>query len=296
VAQWQRDVLNEWILTTLDTLEDMGLVDVQLQYSLACLHASYLNIDIDPDSELSPTEQLEEGMRRRSQAACQAASEAAPSSMQSKDDGESIDGEYFDDLEDEIEFNRWIDEQLAGFEDVVSEELHFGSDESDSKEVDPDKHLTLFKTLFHRIARALHPDKETDPEQRNVKQALMSQLLEARRKQDLMSVFDLYQAHVDQDADFSEQDLIELESVLARFITMEEERRVDLIMQSPTHHSVYERFYSKSAKTVTRKINRHIRDTRKMKDRVDTFSQSVTSLKKLKPYLEERYDKLSVYL
>ena len=55
----------------------------------------------------------------------------------------------------------------------------------------------VFQRLFRITANKLHPDRELDPALRKVKQGLMSDLLTARKKSDVMTILALYQEHVD---------------------------------------------------------------------------------------------------
>lgn len=90
----------------------------------------------------------------------------------------------------------------------------FEKGESDANAVNSNQPQTVSKTLFHRVARALHADKETDPNQIKIKQTLMSQLLNARRQHDLMRIIQLYQGHVQTTVAFADEELKELEGVL----------------------------------------------------------------------------------
>jgi len=53
---------------------------------------------------------------------------------------------------------------------------------------------------------------------------------------------------------------------------------------------VFHQLYNKSAKQVTRKINMQIKELKKSKRAIELFSDTVRSLKALKPHLEQRCD------
>jgi hypothetical protein len=48
------------------------------------------------------------------------------------------------------------------------------------------------KDLFRRAAQALHPDREPDPEPRQMKQERMCELLRARKQGDIMAMLSIY--------------------------------------------------------------------------------------------------------
>ena len=60
--------------------------------------------------------------------------------------------------------------------------------------------------MFRATAARLHPDREPDPEKRLEKQKLMADLLKARKKGDLLTVFKMYQQHTDNPESFSKAD------------------------------------------------------------------------------------------
>jgi len=287
LAQWQRAMLDEWITESMSTLHDLGLVDGELIDHLARADAKLLNITIDEDSDVLAVDQLRAAVDEQS---------FEPSD--SEQDLFDEDFEYDDD-EEEFDLEAWIEEQIqaAGLNQEdgshrqgAADDNKKNSDKNDASKLEDSK--ALFKTLFRRAARALHPDKVTDPKEMEVRQSLMTKLLEARRNQDLMTVFELYSEYVDSDVEFSEQDLAELEEVLHRFIEIQSEKQFELITKSPMHNMAFDLFYAKSPATTNRKIKQYIKEIDSKIADLETFTSSVKSLKSLKPYLEERHDSL----
>lgn len=277
LPMWQRDVLDSWIISNMETLEAMGLIDDSLRDSIAVLQAQVLGIEIDQDTDQSAVDQLMEAMEGAS----------AERDEQSDHDMSEV-------LDDDPDFQTWYDEQMSLFEQE-SEEEHYQSepgfnDDSEATDRIAPNPQKLFKTLFHRVARVLHPDKETDSVKREEKQALMAQLLEARRHHDLIKVFDLYREHVDASLDFGDDDLKELEDVLLQFIEQESQRLEEIASQSELHHFAFSEFYSKNPATVEKRMKQKLAEIERRNREIQVFSNSVTSLQKLKPYLEARYD------
>ena len=276
LSQWQHHTLDEWINESTHLLHQMGLVDDDLNNSLAELQAKLCGIEIDNNSERSAAEQLVAGI------------EEQLADM----DEDDVEAHYSGEFEDEEDFMRWFEEDLEeeNAEQFTEQDYQhraaLGSEQTAVKQPQ-----TVFKTLFHRVARALHPDKETDPAKREIKQGLMAQLLDARRQHDLMRVFQLYHEHVGTDLDFVEQELRELEVVLVQYIDLETQRQHEITTKSHMHNIVFNEFYDNNPTKVKKAIERKIKEIEQRTKDVEHFSKAVTSLKKLKPYLEERYEK-----
>jgi len=292
LSQWQIHVLDEWIITTMDFLHSMGLVDEALTNNLAQLHAKSLGIDIDANSDISVTEQLKAGMD----------AQFAEADFSDEDDLYDFDE---DEIEDE-EFMQFLKEKIAQMEqentDNSERSTGHGNEQNNNESADDvqpqdsELPITVFKKLFHRVARALHPDKETDPEKRQAKQALMSELLDARRQHDLMQVIELYRNHVNDTTDFNEQELEGLEQVLEQYIDNEHLRVEEITRKSYKHEIVFHELFSFDPKKTERAIVKRIKQIKTEKKQIESFTASVTSLQKLKPHLERRHDELTQHL
>ncbi len=285
LQQWQLHVLDEWIMSSMDSLQSMGLVDDELADSMAKLQAQTLGFEIDTNSDLTASEQL-----------------AVYMEAQVKDmDAHLQEDDLATEEEEDGDILKWYKQQFSEseFDDLDAEDTIRGDAESEetleSETNDVAEPQAIFKTLFHRVARALHPDKEADPERREFKQALMAQLLEARRQRDLMLVFQLYKEHVDDTASFDEREFAELEKVLCQYIELESQRQLEITTKTHLHDIAYTQFYSDDPQEVNQAIEQKIKDIKKRQSEIEAFSKTVTSLKKLGPYLEARYERLRQY-
>jgi len=283
---WQMHVLDDWIMSSMDFLQSIGLVDDALTDAMATLQAQTLGFEIDASCDIPASEQLADYME-----------------SQVKDMGAEFytdDGlDEFDEAQDVL---NWYEEKISqsDHEDIEDAQTRRESVPADTAiavdEIDQTQPQSVFKTLFHRVARALHPDKENDPKQRKVKQALMAELLEARRQRDLIRVFQLYQEHVDDHTDFEMQELAELEKVLCQFIELESQRQLEITTKSHLHDIAYTQFYSDDPNEISRAIAKKIEEVEQRKGEIEAFSKNVTSFKKLGPYLDDRYKQLRQYL
>ena len=277
LLKWQRFELRAWIDEHLTFLSKSGLLDEPLLNKLAVVRAVELGIDIDPDSELSPAEQLDAYFQPQEDELC---SSGAPETPEETDLDASIDEMYeFSDVDwDELD-------QFDQASDSHSEFSKLGSKTS-SKPVSDQ----VFKRIFRQTAAALHPDRETDAERRREKDALMSELLKARKEFDLVTMVRLHNEYANADSELSISDQKELEQVLCEYLVQQHQHRDEIIHRSPIHHIAYTDFYSKSATTVTRRINAHVRTIDERRSDLINFVEQVKTLKMLKEVLKERYD------
>ena len=170
-----------------------------------------------------------------------------------------------------------------GFDDEYQDAGNNGS-------VAPKIDNQTFHKMFRATAAKLHPDREPDPQKRLEKQKLMADLLKARKKGDLLTVFKMYQQHTNNAESFSKADEKQLTEALSQHIEQLEEEKEGIIFQSPTHYSVYQRFYHASRKKQDQKIEQHIREVRKNISESARCFKTIKSLKTLKPWLEARYE------
>lgn len=286
LSQWQMVVLDEWIMSNMDYLQSIGLVDDELTDNLAHLHAQTLGFEVDANSDLTTTEQLAAYM------------ESQLGDMDAElDDNDLIGGESSEDSDEAEDILKWHEQRFAQseFENTSKAQAEDHTNQF-SSDLDLDQNsashpLAVFKTLFHRVARALHPDKETDPEKRQAKQALMAQLLEARRQNDLMTVFQMYQEHVDETASFGAQERAELEKVLCQFIELESQRQLEITTKTPLHDIAYTQYYSNDPESIEKAIEQKIEEVENRKADIEAFSDTVTSINKLGPYLIDRFER-----
>lgn len=147
------------------------------------------------------------------------------------------------------------------------------------------------KKVFQQLARVLHPDREQDAGLQVEKQGLMAQAIKARDEGDILSLFSLHNSHVqDSELAFDESQIKALSELLNEQIIKLQEAKADIIHASPHHARVYEFFYSHN----TKKVAQNIKDYKKMSQsdiqNLQTMVDDLTSLKALRPMLEERYD------
>lgn len=287
LLKWHRAELTQWIDDNLAELVAMGLLDEPLQNKLAALRAAEMEIKIDPDSELSASEQLEQYFEEDARRFRERLEQADGDTTENEDlFGSDEDGFDFEDDEEE---EALLAELLQRLRDENEEQSH--SEISDSRGP-ADKSISdaVFKRLFRQTATALHPDKESDEGRRQQKHHLMSKLLKARKDHDLITILRLHEEYAQAESDLSSDDQQELEQVLVQYLSQQQNRLEEIIRQSPMHHMAYCQFYDNKPATVTRRINAHVNKVDKKRLGLLDFMDQVNTLKRLKEVLAERYE------
>jgi len=288
LLKWQRATLDEWIDDHLNELQTMGLLDEAMQNRLATIRAAQMGIEIDPDSELSAVEQLHKLLE----------DDAAAFGLNFEDDDDYDDEDDFynsmyDDDDDDDEHESEAAREFADILRRMFDDVENSSGRAPkSPDPAPDKTLNdeVFKRLFRQTAAALHPDKEPDEHRRNTKHELMAQLLKARKQNDLVTVLKLHEQYAQASSELTDTDQVALESVLANYLSQQQTRLKEIVMQSPMHQMAYHEFYHRKPATVTRRIKKHLKKIQKRHESLTDFMAHVKTLKSLKPVLEQRYD------
>lgn len=241
LGKHHRHELAEWIGNNLDDLaqhecEDVPRLVKQFNAALAAFHGiSQEELDAEEaarlDLEASLTELFDEFDHGSESVECDEASFE----------------EELSDVQDDM-FGTG-EEEPFGFS---ADEPEFGNNPPRADQLLSGKWI---RRLFRRTAQVLHPDKEQDPKQRAHKELLMSQLLEARDKQDVMTMLQLHTEHVD---DGQMQVAAEEMQALCELLEQQKDRldadKDDFIYETPFRHAVYEALYAASQKTRDKKL------------------------------------------
>lgn len=162
--------------------------------------------------------------------------------------------------------------------------------EQDQNDAAPVISNAVFKRMFRMTAGQLHPDRELDPELRTKKQAWMSALLKARKKGDVMTILAMFQEHVPEAATLSKADEKQLIAALQQQIEQLRSEQEEYTFESPIHRIAFEQFYDVSPRKTKQSFQRHLQQLQKMASESEALAREITSIKALKPFLEQRYD------
>ncbi len=208
----------------------------------------------------------------------------------------SLKAELMAEALSEIEdlFGDYADEDIEPWDDEFSSEFEFSRSDKTDYPHDSKNHKAdalsneVFQKLFRATAGKLHPDRESDPEVRLEKQRLMTNLLKARKKFDIITILEMYETYVGQHTGFSSDDQQALTASLEKMLQELEGETEKIIYQSPKHAMAYQVFYNKDKKKVDAALQRRLHEIDGQSADTTVMIEEIRSLKTLKPWLEER--------
>lgn len=267
LANWQRSELQDWITETLHEVSQYNAAEADaISQDYNQVIADYYDISVE---ELTGPQEIDDEM----DAIISEAFESMHENEESPFEQASIFG--FDD-----------DEEADAFFEHAEAEANVGADRKEQP-----INEKWIRNLFRRTARALHPDKEQDPDKRLAKQKLMTTLLDARDQQDIMTMMMLYNEHADDNVLSLEPDEIQsLCDLLEKQKDKLDMDRMALIDESPMHHAVHQKLYATSQKARERKLKEHLDEVHASIKRKFKLVEYLRNLSHLKIILEERYE------
>ncbi|KAA0890797.1 hypothetical protein [Pusillimonas sp. ANT_WB101] len=272
LARWQRETLLEWVGQYLQIMQNnpfgshlnMEPIHQGLEDALAVTYPdSEYAADPSDEEDLLSEELFEELFAKFEQAG------KTSGSGQNADEADA-DGAYFE--HERAHDQQRYDESLALKRLMKSSSMN---------------------KLFRKVAGILHPDKEPDETERQNKNRLMGELIQARNTNDIPRIFSFYIEYVGQsplqelgeDLDGATQ-LLERQY---RHLCDEKER---ILHEDPITGALYRRFHKETPAATQRAITRHLKETQTQTTALQALLEETTSLKKLKPYLELHYEML----
>lgn len=362
LANWQREVLDEWIRELISAMDSFGLMDQTLLDDMARYEAFRFGVELENEEGTRPYLQMkaffeneqqdaEEQIQRDQQEVAETREEIeqhmfaqfeievenvldeylGPAPVIPDQRGKTVDmlqpelddahervaAEYeqkraslreellaemkreaklaldasFSDPDDELESGFASDPDFQ-FDEDFDPDFDFDKNNSvkSAERAKPKITNETFQRMFRATAARLHPDREPDPVERNKKQTLMAELLRARKKGDLITVFGMYQQYAGGDGQFSKADEKQLLAALEDQIEELEQEKQECIYQSGLHGMAYKRFYNRSRKKVDQAFSEHLKLTTINKRQSEQMVKQIRSLKTLTPWLELRYE------
>lgn len=287
LTRWQRETLTDWVTQYLQTMQnspfgshlDMEPIRQRLAEALAATYpgshrsSGYPDDDFAFDDYGSPGSDeddpaLEEMFQELFAEFEQA--EAASGPDQRQDETEA--GQAF--------FHSFFQQQRADEQQRQDESLALKRLMKSSS----------VNKLFRKVAGILHPDKEPDETVRRDKNRLMGELIQARDTNDIPRIFAFYAEYVGQ-SPLQElgEDLGSVTRLLERQYLYLRDLKERILDEDPFIGALYRRFHRKTPAATQRVINKHLKEVQIHANALQDLRQDITSLNRLKPYLEELY-------
>ncbi len=280
LSKRQRDELGDWIVETINTVNAYDFQQAKhLTQQFNEVFADFIGVSIE---DLTVSIEDEAGKFNQEEQP-----EKSSKAQKSEDD--------------------FIQEDLFGFDDIKSvdasdSETGTNADneffDDDPFEIDTEADLERkeglmngqwIRKLFRQTAQALHPDKEQDPKHKEKKQALMAELLSARKREDVMTILTLYNEYVDaNDIAVAEDEMQEICRLLENQLDALENERIAYLYENPQRQYLYEQFYSKTEKGRQKKLKQAIADTQDEIQEINQLIDYLRNLTCLKHCLQQR--------
>ena len=306
LSRWQRAELHDWILEHMTILQVAEMVDDSLEETVTRYEAFRFDITLSDADPRSLQDQLLDGLNSLRQSETDKQDQQRSTGIEQMldqylglppevtDPYDPRQQEALEEYEEQRELKRAKVSDIAAamFDDVDSDPFD-ADDEEDELSAEsgssPQLDNNTFKRIFRMTASALHPDKEPNPELRKLKQALMADLLAARKQGDLMAMITLYQQHAKDTDTLSQTDEKQLMAILQQQVKRLSRDFDSYQAESPIDELTW-KLYQSSEKNSERAIADYIQTLADRALSNDKIVEQLTSLKKLMPFLEARYD------
>ncbi len=267
LSDWHRDELSDWtrdlVIDRIAPLNPETAEQLRIDYETAVANA--MGIDM-----------------AEFHAQIEAFFEQAFNDEVEAEDEDPDDPFGFDDYDSEI------DDWNEGFDDdFPPSEEPFDKPDPSVKVMDSD----WIKTLFRRTAQNLHPDRETDDERRKHKQHQLSELLSARKANDVLTMIKIHnELFKDRDLQLGEQEIANICELLEDQIDQLNLEKFAHIHSNPTRQLVYDLFYHSSKNKRQSAFDEWQRELLREQEQNRDLLDNINTLKDLKTLLKERRD------
>ena len=147
------------------------------------------------------------------------------------------------------------------------------------------------KGLFRRAAQALHPDRETDPEQRHHKQQQMKELLRARKHNDVMHMLTIYSEAIgEHDIQIAEAEMQTICALLEQQIEELEFEQMEYVESHPERSFAHAVLYASSKKKRAQRLQEWIYQLEIEAAQNGRLVAELRNLTVLKEVLGERFE------
>jgi hypothetical protein len=300
LAKWQREELQMWIEETLDDVctnpfcppDLMEALRSQYNDALGEMLVKRSKDDVD-ESELEElrefTEEFFAGSKEFTDEQL-AAFLCDPASLQKlmmafiEEKAQGID-------EDDEENDGFFGQKNQHDDDEFDFEHHQQSKPSRADQLKSMFNASEINKIYKALANRLHPDKEPNPQLKAYKSELMAQLAKAKKGNDVFIIIQMYQQHMPEKAsEFSpdmSKSMVELLNVKLHDLDAEMTR---LKTQDGLPSMIWQKLGAPGKKKIEQKISDHIKGLRGSQRSIGRFINEVTTVKKMKDCLAERYD------
>jgi hypothetical protein len=199
----------------------------------------------------------------------------------------------FDDVEKQESTQNFIDEEDPWeYDDNPWEQQESPWEtqaKADAKDAEALFNASAINKMFRQLAKIFHPDLEQDEQQKAIKHEQMANLLKAREKQDVLTIFELFCIHGGKGLpSFDDQELKRLSELLKQQVRNLQLEKKEALYENRFHGIVYERFYRKNPQLITLALKEHKEGVRKTTADSQRLVKKTATLKALTRELTAR--------
>lgn len=236
LTHWQRDEVHHWFSDIHFKVQSVSVERArELSLKMEQAHADFIGVSVQELRDDFEEMQREEEEFEKDVFGDFDLREGDPQKSEPlKDDGAPFQDDFF--AEDFAQF-------YENDEDNIFDE---GLTTNDSPALMSEQWI---RHLFRRTAKELHPDKEQDPKQKLIKQEKMAELLNARKKSDIMTMLTIYSEYFNpDDMSFAENEMETICQLIDEQILQLKEDELDYLYGHPHREMIYDLVYNPSKK------------------------------------------------
>jgi len=302
-TEWQREELNIWIESNIDSLYEHPFSPEGLSQALRKEYTDSLldtvNV-MDKDGAVDPLHILE--MR----------SLLAELDIEDNFSDEQL-AEF---IREPRQFHDYIETLLARRENEAEVDAEAEFDEGLFEDIEDDfinsdyfqhfqqshkKHQKKLKDLFDasllrkcykKLANILHPDKEPNAALKLHKSELMAMLVQAKKEKDAFTIISLYQEHVpDNDLNLDEDVSNELLALIDEKLRRLDDEYHHLKYEPNIENMVWRKLGGRSKKIMDEKKQTHLSELQQACDEIALMIKQCKNMKQLNKQLSDRYER-----
>ena len=285
---WQREELRDWLESEFNFLLSHPFrtgLDPELLYQRFHEHAMSQHSDEELGSEEN-LEQAREMLGSMFGPDLELSDEQIIAGMRDPEIFQTLIKEHLArQQEEELAKSEDDDEDFSFFDDPVDDPI--------KELLNPNTDISLsgMKSLYKKLALALHPDREQDEEKKGIRAQQMSQLLTAWEQKDIYTLLNLADQHLDdQQSPLTDQNLLQLLPLLW-LKRRELQNQLDGLTQSNDIGSIiYHNFKGRTKRATEQNFTTHIAELKESLRLDAKMLKEVTTLKALKPCLVARWE------
>ena len=285
---WQREELRDWLESEFNFLLSHPFrtgLDPELLYQRFHEHAMSQHSDEELGSEEN-LEQAREMLGSMFGPDLELSDEQIIAGMRDPEIFQTLIKEHLArQQEEELAKSEDDDEDFSFFDDPVDDPI--------KELLNPNTDISLsgMKSLYKKLALALHPDREQDEEKKGIRAQQMSQLLTAWEQKDIYTLLNLADQHLDdQQSPLTDQNLLQLLPLLWLKRRELQNQLDDLTEGNDIGSIIYHNFKGRTKRATEQNFTTHIAELKESLRLDAKMLKEVTTLKALKPCLVARWE------